>query len=164
MSISRTQDDLRIRIGAAREFASLADKAFLIQVAKYGLAGVISASVDLGIFYVLANVVLPCIDTGFGDDLRAHRFVVDKTAAFVIANAFSYWLNAGWVFTPGRHSRKTEIALFFAISTTAYVIGLMLGRSLIGDFGMSTHLAAITCIIVATVINFVFRKLVIFKN
>ncbi len=160
MSTTRAQDDLRF----TRRFASLADNAFLIQVAKYGLAGVLSAAVDLGVFYILANFVLPCIDTDFGDAMRAQRFVINKTIAFAVVNASSYWLNARWVFTPGRHNRKTEIVLFFAISTTAYFVGLMLGRSLIGDFGMSTHLAAVTCIAVATAINFVFRKLVVFKN
>ncbi len=131
---------------------------------RYGIAGGMSALVDVGLFYLLASWALPCLDSAMGDEVRAWRFVVDKTAAFLLANGFSYWLSARWVFTPGRHSRFTEVTLFFAISTMSYLISAQLGRWLISDFALATELAAVVCICVATVINFTMRKLIVFRN
>ncbi len=134
------------------------------QFVRYGIAGILSAAVDLGVFYILATYLLPCLDTAMGDDIRAFRFVINKTAAFVLANGFSYWISARWVFTPGRHSRLTEISLFFGISTLSYLFGVQFGRWLISDFALATELAAVVCIGVATVTNFVMRKLVVFHD
>lgn len=131
---------------------------------RYGVAGGMSAAVDLGVFYLLATYALPCLDVAMGDDARAFRFIVNKTIAFVLANGFSYWLSSRWVFTPGRHTRATEITLFFVISTLSYVFGAQLARWLISDFALATELAAVVCIGVATVTNFVMRKLVVFQD
>ncbi len=131
---------------------------------RYGIAGGMSAAVDLGVFYLLACWALPCLDSAMGDEIRACRFVVDKTAAFVFANGFSYWLSARWVFTPGRHSRVTEITLFFVISTLSYLLGAQIGRWLISDFALATELAAVVCIGAATVMNFAMRKLIVFRR
>lgn len=98
------------------------------QWVRYGIAGVLSAVVDLSIFFVLATCVLPCIDSGIGDDGRAFRFVINKTVAFLIANGFSYWLNAHFVFTPGRLSRFAELGMFFGISSLSYLVGAQLAR------------------------------------
>ena len=134
------------------------------QWVRYGLAGASSATVDLGMFYLLSIFVYPCLADSLGDSVRAYRFVVDKTFAFAIANVFSYWLNARYVFTPGRHRRVAEIVLFFTISLISCLLGMQLGRTLIGNYGMTTSFAAIICIAFATVINFGFRKLLVFRG
>lgn len=131
---------------------------------RYGIAGGMSAAVDLGLFYLLASYALPCLDVAMGDETRAVRFIFNKTIAFVLANSFSYWLSSRWVFTPGRHRRLTEIALFFATSTLSYVIGAQFARWLISDFAVASELAAIVCIGIATMANFVLRKLVVFQE
>lgn len=164
MSTIKTQHGLGYQRRTYNRIASRLDKALPLQLVKYGLAGVLSAVLDLFIFYLLAHCFLPCVDTSFGDLRRAQYFMVDKSVAFLIANAFSYWLNSRWVFIPGRHGRITEIGLFLAISMTAYLIGLFISRSLIAYVGVSTHLAAIVCIAVATAINFVCRKLIVFEK
>lgn len=131
---------------------------------RYGVAGGMSAAVDLLVFYLLAKYALPCLDVAMGDETRAIRFTVNKTIAFGLANGFSYWLSARWVFTRGRHARVTEITLFLLISTLSYVCAAQLARWLISDFALATELAAVACIGVATVSNFVLRKLVVFQG
>ncbi|WP_197455609.1 GtrA family protein [Stieleria neptunia] len=98
------------------------------------------------------------------NDVRAFRFVINKTAAFVIANGFSYWLNVRWVFTPGRHKRITEMSLFFGISSMSYLVGAQLGCWLISGFAISTSLAAVVCVGASFVMNFVLRKTLVFRR
>lgn len=131
---------------------------------RYGVAGASSAVVDLAAFYVLSTFVYCCGLETLADDVRAHRFVVDKALAFVIANGFSYWLNARYVFTPGRHRRWIELALFFGISSFSCLLGMQLGKSLILLYGVPPQWAAVACIGFSTILNFAFRKLLVFKG
>ncbi len=89
--------------------------------------------------------------------------MTDKTLAFLIANAASFWLNSHWVFESGRHRRSTELVLFVSVSLLSYGGGLQLGRYLIEHFATNSHVAAITCIGAATALNYIIRKTVVFR-
>jgi putative flippase GtrA len=120
--------------------------------------------IDMGIFHVLATWVIPCVDGMQADSLRSLRFMTDKTLAFLIANTASFWMNTQWVFESGRHRKSTEVALFVSVSLLSYGVGLQLGRFLIERFATNSHVAAITCIGAATVLNYIIRKSVVFRS
>jgi len=142
----------------------LAQTALRPQWVRYLVAGAIAAGVDLAVFHLLAVYVFPCVDQSLGENVRSSRFMLDKTIAFLIANATSYTMNSRWVFTPGRHRKVAEIALFFGVSLLSYGCGMQFGRTLIVSFDAPSHVAAIACIGLATVMNFTIRKTVVFRQ
>ena len=57
------------------------------------------------------------------DTRRTIRAAINKTIAFVFSNFTAYITNILWVFESGRHSRRMELGLFYAVSGTSYVVG-----------------------------------------
>lgn len=135
-----------------------------IQMLRYGLAGISSCLVDLAVFSCLANYIYCCVDDNLGDVVRANRYLLDKTGAFLVANFVAYRLNAKWVFTGSRHHKPTEVSLFVASSMISHLAGMQISQRLIADYAVSTYLAATCCILIATVLNFAFRKMLIFQG
>lgn len=140
------------------------DTALRPQWVRYLIAGTIAAGVDFAVFHSLAVYIFPCVDASLGESIRSNRFMIDKTIAFLIANVSSYGMNSRWVFMPGRHPKLAEIALFFGASLLSYGCGMQIGRFLIGSYGASSHVAAIACIGLATVMNFTIRKTLVFRK
>ncbi|QDV47564.1 GtrA-like protein [Stieleria neptunia] len=71
---------------------------------RYLIAGAFTALVDLFGIHLLENFVLPCDGISISEIVRSSHFAIDKTVAFVIANALSYWINSRWVFDQGRQN------------------------------------------------------------
>jgi len=134
------------------------------QWVRYLVAGVGAAAVDLSVFHLLATVVLPCVGEVMSETVRSQRFMIDKTFAFLIANVSSYTMNSRWVFEQGRHRESTEVTLFVSMSVLSYLGGMQLGRFLIEFFAAPSHLAAVACIGLATIMNYVIRKTVVFRR
>lgn len=134
------------------------------QWVRYLIAGAFTALVDLFGFYLLATFVLPCDGIVISDIVRSRHFAVDKSIAFSIANAVSYWINSRWVFDQGRHHQTTEAILFFGVSLLSYFSGLQFGRFLMTTFNMPSLLAAVVCIGLATVMNYTIRKTMVFRR
>ncbi|WP_197203779.1 GtrA family protein [Crateriforma conspicua] len=127
------------------------------------IAGAFTALVDLSGFHLLETFALPC-DGNVSDMVRSRHFAIDKTVAFVIANALSYWINSRWVFAQGRHRQTIEAILFFGVSLFSYFSGLQFGRFLITAFNTPGLLAAVACIALATVLNYTIRKIFVFRG
>lgn len=138
--------------------------AFRRQWIRYLAAGVGAAAIDMLIFYILADIVLPCVDETMSETSRSQRFMVDKTIAFLMANSASYWMNSRWVFQRGRHHQSMEIVLFVGVSMFSYLCGMQFAHFLIESFATHTHIAAFACIGLATVVNFAIRKRLIFRR
>ncbi len=131
---------------------------------RYLIAGAFTALVDLLGFHLLETFVLPCDSISISEIVRSRHFVIDKTVAFIIANAVSYWINSRWVFEQGRHRPTIEAFLFFSVSLLSYFSGLQFGRLVINVFNTPSLLAAVGCIGLATVLNYTIRKMFVFRG
>lgn len=153
------------------------DTHWTIQFVKYAIAGGTSAVFDIVIFTLLAWKVFPALkETEFvvtffnlqipdiSVQLRTWYFVVDKTLAFMVSNFIAYVINIYWVFTPGRHSRRTEILLFYVISIVSFAVGTGLGAGLIYYFQFGGMMAYVANMVAAVSINYAGRKYIIFKG
>lgn len=148
-----------------------------VQFIKYSIAGVIATGVHILVFYLCAWLLFPALSnndvfirlfhlavTDIPDILRAKNSMIDNGIAFIASNTMAYIINVLWVFERGRHHRLIEIDLFFLVSGVSMLIGTPLMGFLISFFGMTTTLAFGANIAVAVIINFAFRKYIIFKK
>ena len=118
----------------------------LVQFIKYGICGGLATAVDVAITLVLAWKFLPALLPDeplvrfFGlqvahvpEHIRAVNYAIDRSIAFLFSNLVAYVTNFIWVFEPGRHSRKKEIALFYAVSLVSVAVGTSIGSGLINN-------------------------------
>ena len=147
------------------------------QFAKYVLGGALATAVDVLLFYLLAASLLPALGPGdpvarllglhlapLAESVRSTHYVWDTVIAFMVSNFTAYLVNIRWVFAPGRHKRAVEIALFYAVSTTSFILGTTLGWLLIREAGLPTTYSYIANGLASLAINFVGRKFVVFKG
>ena len=148
-----------------------------VQFVKYGLAGSLATAVDVLAFYAAAIWALPALTNGdpvarllglqmapLAESIRSSHYVWDKVIAFMFSNLTAYVANALWVFTPGRHSKSMEIALFYAVSAASFAIGTALGWLLIKATGLPTTYAYAANAAASISMNFVCRKFIVFKS
>ena len=148
-----------------------------IQFIKYAIAGVVATAVDVLAFYAAAILILPALDPSdpvarllglhvlpIAEGLRSSRYVWDKVIAFFFSNLTAYVVNILWVFTPGRHGKAMEIALFYAVSAASFSVGTALGWLLIRWTGLPTTYAYAANAAASIAINYVCRKFIVFKG
>jgi putative flippase GtrA len=148
-----------------------------VQFVKYALAGVAATIVDVLFFYLCAATILPALTAGdpvalllglhpspIPEAVRSSHYVGCKVIAFMFANMAAYVANALWVFTPGRYGKKTEIALFYAVSIFTFSMGTGLGWLMIHWTGLPTTYAYIANAAASVSLNFLLRKFVVFKH
>ncbi|MBI5244492.1 MAG: GtrA family protein [Elusimicrobia bacterium] len=148
-----------------------------IQFIKYAIAGALATVVDVAAFYAAAVMVLPALAPGdpvadllglevlpIAEALRSSRYVWDKAIAFIFSNLTAYVINILWVFTPGRHGKIVEIALFYAVSGASFAAGTGLGALLIRLTALPTTYAYLANAAASIAINYVCRKYVVFKG
>ncbi len=152
------------------------------QFIKYGMIGVLSTLVQLGVFYLLATVCLPCHEpadwavrflgvpaasfTG-NEPWYATRGMLAGTytaLGFVVANVFCWLMNRRFVFKPGKFKWYVEFGMFFGAAASATVIALVVMKVLIDLFGMMTTLAVVVEVLVSFLVNYFLRKFYIFKG
>lgn len=121
------------------------------------------------------------------DVIRARNAMINNALAFLLSNLAAYILNILWVFESGRRyppldvalrklgliqrarlracaHRTVEVALFYAVSGIAIVIGTFLMGVLINQWHFTTTVAFGVQCIIAALINFALRKFMIFKG
>ena len=96
------------------------------------------------------------------EELRVRNFIISRFIVFFISNFVAYVMNMLWVFTPGRHTRRKEITLFYVVAVTSFLIGTAIAWVLIEMFGISTTQAYAANLVTAVLINFVARKYWVF--
>lgn len=149
----------------------------VVQFIKYGMAGGLATAVDIGVFYTLSWLVLPALTANdqlvrlFGMEItpvtesaRQWHYVVNRALTFLVSNLTAYVANVLWVFTPGRHSRVKEIALFYAVSGIAFSIATGVSYALIKWYACTTTTAFLVNLVCSLMINFVCRKYLVFKG
>lgn len=156
----------------------------VLQVIRYGLAGVAAMAANLLFFALAEQTLFPVPSAGavetpafpgrlselgrwlgeLGGDPRVLNYIRCNVVAFFMANGVAYLLNFKWVFQGGRHSRRVEVFLFFLVSMISFVVGTALASALVGGFGVNEYLAKIGDVLAAVAINFVCRKFLIFQS
>jgi putative flippase GtrA len=149
----------------------------VVQFIKYGIGGCTATAVDIIVFYVLSLWVIQAVGPDdiiikyipvqvqeISDAVRANRFTINSSIAFLFSNLTAYLINIFWVFEPGRHKWYVEMGLFYLVSGIAIVIGTALGWVAINFFGWSTTISFGTKAIAALMINYVARNFFIFKG
>ena len=92
------------------------------------------------------------------------NFRINSGIAFIFSNLTAYVTNVLFVFKPGRHSRRREIGLFYAVSLTALVIGTAAGEIVIRMFDLSLAFSYVAKMISALAVNYAGRKYFVFKG
>jgi len=121
------------------------------------------------------------------DAVRARNAMINNALAFLFSNLIAYLLNILWVFESGRRyppvdfalsklgliqramlracaHRAVEVALFYAVSGIAMVVGTFLMGVLIKQWHFTTTVAFGSQCVTAALINFALRKFMIFKG
>jgi putative flippase GtrA len=148
-----------------------------LQFFKYMICGGFAFATDLTVFYLLATSIVPALTPNdvfaqllgldiepISESVRLRNFWIGKTASFTSANAVAYMLNVLFVFKGGKHKMQHEVALFFAVSFIAFLLGTWSGDILIRFFGVQTTFSNLTAIVFATLINYTGRKFFIFQG
>ncbi len=152
-------------------------RSLLVQFLKYGISGAMATLVQILVFYTLAWKVFPALHPDdpvvkllglsvahLSNSQRAIHSMLCNAVAFVFANTTAYLINAAWVFEPGRHRRWVEVGLFYLVSGASTAIATAIMGTMIRYLGMHTTNAFLVNIGVALVLNYGFRKFLIFKG
>jgi putative flippase GtrA len=149
----------------------------LIQFIKYGISGCVATAIHIVIFHLVAWKVFFALQTEdwfvkvfnlptkeIDDATRSRNSILSNATAFLVSNMAAYLINIYWVFVPGRYPWFIEVALFYAVSGIAIVIGTSLMGVLIRRFGTLTTHAFGSNIFTALMINYAMRKFFIFNG
>ncbi len=137
----------------------------VIQFIKYAISGVLALSLHILIFTLLVRFFYPKLsDLSSSPWDRALASFEPTAIAFIIVNAFVYWLNTRWVFTPGRHSPVMEFLYFTLVNMPGALAGSLGQAALINFLNWHPLVAMIGFIVPNVLINFVCRKFFIFKS
>lgn len=96
--------------------------------------------------------------------LRKRNYLINRTITAIFSNLAAYLLNRWFVFTPGRHSRGREVALFYSVAIISFIAGTAISYALIATVGVSTTVANLSNLVVAVLINYACRKFIVFKG
>lgn len=156
----------------------------LLQVIRYGIAGVAAMGANLLFFWIGIHWLFPVqaeIPPGFEivvDEIAGAKgwwsqllhdpdvaaYVKANTLAFVTSNVVAYLLNFKWVFEGGRHTLHLEIFLFFAVSLFSFAVGTGMASVMVGTFGINEYLAKSSDVVAAILINYLCRKFLVFQK
>lgn len=136
-----------------------------IQFLKYAVSGVGALAVHTSIYLALIGLVWPHLnDPSLDDWTRARSTFLPTAVAFLFSNAFVYWLNMKWVFTPGRHSPVKEFLLFTAVNLPGALTGTLGQAALVYFLHWPKPAALLGFILPNVLINFLCRKFFIFQK
>ena len=136
-----------------------------IQFLKYAICGVGALIVHTTIYLALIYLVWPELNDPKMDDwLRAKSTFAHTAVAFLFSNAFIYWLNMKWVFTPGRHSPVREFLFFTVVNLPGALCGTFAQAGLVYFLHWPKWAALAGFILPNVLINFICRKFFIFQK
>lgn len=136
-----------------------------IQFLKYAVSGVAALSVHVTVYLALIGLVWPHLNDPSLDDWTRARSTFPPTAlAFLVSNAFVYWLNMKWVFTPGRHSPVREFLFFTVVNLPGALTGTLAQAALVYFLHWPKPAAIIGFVLPNVLINFICRKFFIFQK
>lgn len=147
------------------------------QFIRYAACGALATGVDLVVFFAVAWRAIPALlpDDPIGkvlsvsiipveEALRVRHYVICRAIAFLFSNLTAYGTNVLWVFEGGRHDRRKEIGLFFAVSLVSVFLGTWFGTALIQFKGCSTTVSYAANVVTSVLINYMGRKFLVFHR
>ena len=136
-----------------------------IQFLKYALCGGGALVVHVGVYVGLVQVVWPQLQGAGLDDWERARSTFGPTGlAFLVSNAFVYWLNMKWVFTPGRHAPLREFFYFTAVNLPGALSGSFAQAGLVYYWHWPKWAAVLGFVVPNVLINYGCRKFLIFRK
>lgn len=142
----------------------------LIQFLVYASCGAMATVAHTGLVFALSLSVLPAVKGMIVDGvvldeaIRKHNLLLNNTIAFPVGCIVAYFTNILFVFTPGKHSRIKELALFFGVAACGFFPGLWIIDFLVSRYGVPSAFAQCAFILTSFLVNFFMRKFVIFKG
>jgi len=133
------------------------------QFTKYLLIGGLSVFVFLGSCALFRWAAIHLLDASY-ETSRLFWNLCEITAGFIPTNAFTYSTNRRWVFVAGKHAPQKEFVLFTASAAVSFAAGQVAAWYLITYSPVSDLLVKLGVIVISTLVNFVFRKLVVFHS
>jgi len=133
------------------------------QFIKYAVVGVAATGMHFLIFSLLNETVLPA-DVDQSGSRRGWNFFLSFSIAFLLANVVGYWANRRWVFQSGRHGRWVEIGLFYVVAFLAFGLGTPLGAYLVAKFPINEYAVYVIAVLTSVMVNFLGRKLLVFRH
>jgi putative flippase GtrA len=131
------------------------------QFTKYlviGGSSVVVFYLSYGLFRFLVEQFQPRAFT----EARLLWNMIAIAVAFIPTNFFTYNTNCRWVFVRGKHSAHKEFWLFTAAAAFSLVAGQWLAWFFISFTLVNDLMVTMGVIILSTLVNFLFRKLVVF--
>ena len=136
-----------------------------IQFLKYAICGLGGLVIHVSIYLGLLHFVWPHLNQPNLDDwTRAKATFAPTAVAFLFSNAFVYWLNMKWVFTPGRHSPWKEFLLFTVVNLPGALTGTFAQAALVYFLHWPKAAAILGFVLPNVLINFLCRKFFIFSK
>ena len=141
-----------------------------IQFLKYVVCGGMATVTLSVIVFALSQTLFPAVKgmvingVVLEEAVRQRNLVLNNTIAFPFSAIVGYVLNVMFVFKAGKHSRLMEMLLFFLVAALGFFPGLWVVDYLVGHFHTPSTLATLAFIMTSFMVNFVFRKFVIFKG
>lgn len=141
-----------------------------IQFLKYVVCGGLATLTLSVIVFVLSQTIFPAVKgmvidgVVLDEAVRKRNLVLNNTIAFPFSAIVGYILNVMFVFKPGKLSRFMEMLLFFLVAAAGFFPGLWVVDYLVGHYHTPSTVATLAFIMTSFMVNFVFRKFVIFKG
>ena len=133
------------------------------QFTKYLLIGGLSVFVFLGSCALFRWLSIELLGASY-ESARLFWNLCEITAGFIPTNAFTYSTNRRWVFLSGKHAPRKEFILFTSAAAVSFGAGQLAAWYLITYCSVSDLLVKLGVIVISTLVNFVFRKLVVFHS
>jgi putative flippase GtrA len=131
-----------------RAMQALRRPANWIQLAKFGVVGLLGYAINLGVYVLLLG-------------LGAH---VAAAISFVIAASSNYWWNRHWTFAESKGHFGTQGARFFGVSLAALAVNQLWLLVFLDWMGLGKIVAQAIAIVLVTPLNFLGNKLWSFKR
>lgn len=120
-----------------------------LQIAKFGVVGVISFATDYGLFTLLHAVF----------DVY---YLAASTISFALSILVNYWLSMKFVFkSSGRHTKMNEFIYFVVLNLIGLVLNQIILLACVAGLSMGSQWGKIVATIVVMVYNFISRKLLL---
>jgi len=141
-----------------------------VQFLVYATCGVIATVIHQGLVAVLSFTAIPALKgmivngVALTEEMRKHNLLLNNIIAFPFGAVAAYFTNILFVFTPGRHSKWKELALFFSVAACGFFPGLWVIDFLVGRYQVPSAVAQLAFVFTSFMVNYAMRKFVIFKG
>ena len=121
------------------------------QLARFGVTGAGTASLDFGLLYGLVNF--------------AHEnYFLSALVAFTTASTLNYLLSVKYVFLAGRFGKVPEFTIFMVTTGVGLCLNQLTMWVLVGVAGINYLLAKCASLTLVTCWNFLSKKRIVFLN